>query len=79
MKTLMRFLFMIKFWIITFLKKTSKSLFSEKDLNTKIKDGQKDFESLEKDLNNYFVKDFKPYPLRNKARQSQIFCPPIAN
>lgn len=42
-----------------FSKKTSKSLFSEKDLNTKIKDGQRDFASLEKDLNTYFEKDFK--------------------
>ena len=40
-------------------KKTSKSLFSEKDLNTKVKDGKKDFESLERDLNIYFEKDFK--------------------
>lgn len=41
-----------------YFKKTSKSLFSERDLNTKIDNGSKDFESLEKDLNNFFEKDF---------------------
>lgn len=40
-------------------KKTTKSLFSERDLNTKVRDGEKDFESLEKDLNIYFEKDFR--------------------
>jgi len=41
-----------------FSKKTTKSLFSEKDLNTRYIDENKDFESLENDLNNFFEKDF---------------------
>ncbi|MBL4939461.1 MAG: DUF4238 domain-containing protein, partial [Lutibacter sp.] len=44
-----------------YFKNTSKSLFSEKDLNTKLVDGNKDFETLEKDLNFFFEKDFAKY------------------
>ncbi|GGG51902.1 DUF4238 domain-containing protein [Bizionia arctica] len=44
-----------------YYKKTTKSLFSEKNLNTKIDKGLKDFESLENDLNQYFEKDFSTH------------------
>ncbi|WP_224488663.1 DUF4238 domain-containing protein [Robertkochia flava] len=40
-------------------KTTTKSLFSEKDLNTRNIDNEKDFNSLESDLNKYFEKDFQ--------------------
>lgn len=41
-----------------FTKKSTKSLFSEKDLNTRYIDKTKDFKSLERDLNVFFEKDF---------------------
>ena len=42
-----------------FFKTTTKSLFSEADLNTKYADGEKDYTSLERDLNDNFEKDFQ--------------------
>lgn len=44
-----------------YFKTTTKSLFSEKDLNTKFDNGSQDFESLENDLNQFFEKDFSEH------------------
>lgn len=41
-----------------YTKTTTKSLFSERDLNTRLKKNSKDFKSLENDLNENFEKDF---------------------
>jgi len=49
-----------------YFKKTTKSLFSEENLNTKFDNGVKDFESLEKDLNTFFEKDFTTHYLTIK-------------
>lgn len=49
-----------------YFKTTTKSLFSEKDLNTRLDNGLKDFESLENDLNYYFEKDFPVHYLTIK-------------
>lgn len=39
-------------------KSTTKTLFSEDDLNTKFIDGRKDYYEVENELNEYFEKDF---------------------
>ncbi len=44
-----------------YFKTTSKSVFSEKDLNSKFDDGNLDHISLEKDLNEHFEKDFSKH------------------
>lgn len=44
-----------------YFKTTTKSLFSEKDLNSKFKNGYLDHISLEKDLNDHFEKDFSKH------------------
>lgn len=49
-----------------YFKETTKTLFSEKDLNTKLDNGIKDFESLEKDLNDFFENDFRTHYLTIK-------------
>lgn len=41
-----------------YIKQTTKSLFSEKDLNTRYFEENKDFKHLEDDLNEFFEKDF---------------------
>jgi hypothetical protein len=41
-----------------YIKKTTKSLFSEPKLNSKFKKGEVDHYSIEKELNDYFEKDF---------------------
>ena|SRR5690554_3116314 len=46
-----------------YFKETTKSLFSEKNLNTKFDNGLKDFESLENDLNQFFETDFTTHYL----------------
>lgn len=52
-----------------YFKRTTKSLFSEKDLNTKFDNGLKDFESLENDLNHFFEKDFPAHYLTPYIRR----------
>jgi hypothetical protein len=41
-----------------YIKKTTKTLFSEKDLNTKVSENESDYESLEQDLNMFFEEKF---------------------
>lgn len=42
-----------------FIKKTTKSIFSEKNLNTKLNGSTYDYSSIEEQLNKYFEKDFR--------------------
>lgn len=42
-----------------YFKKTTRSLFSERRLNSRFKDGVIDHETIEKDLNDFFEKDFR--------------------
>ncbi|WP_409416700.1 DUF4238 domain-containing protein [Flavobacterium sp. PS2] len=54
-----------------YFKKTTKSLFSEPKLNSKFKKGEVDHYSIEKELNDYFEKDF--------SRNTQIIKKFVSN